>query len=409
MYAYIARQPIFNVRKEVDGYELLYRDGESGNVANITDGDQATRRLLSDAIMLFGLPKLTNGRPAFVNFTENLLLSDFAYMANPKEVVVEILESNQGDPALIQKLEEMKNAGYTLALDDYTGDPKFDRLLHLADIIKVDFRLTDRAQQKRLAEELSRWKATLLAEKVETLEDFDAACEMGYTLFQGYFFEKPRMFSKRFPSVAASCYGRMLREIQRKDVDFDVCARIVHSDAYMTYTLMQKIHTLNYYHGNLISSIKHGLVMLGVEELRRWVFLLLARQGNITHSEELPRRAYLRALFLERLMERCDGAPPGEQGFLLGMFSLLDKILGIQMEEILKDMALDPALKAALLGEENAFSRFLQYAVVYEMTNPNLLFPDIGLRLDDQEVSKLYMKCIVDTDETFGLSVGRCG
>lgn len=151
MYAYIARQPIFDRNKQVHGYELLYRDGKSGNMANISDGDQATRYLLSDALMLFGLPRLTNGHPAYVNFTENLIRTDFAYLAKPKEIIVELLEYIQVDEAMVEKLKDMKKAGYTLAMDDYGGNPRFDPLLPLMDVIKVDFRQTTPWQQQGLA------------------------------------------------------------------------------------------------------------------------------------------------------------------------------------------------------------------------------------------------------------------
>lgn len=402
MYAYIARQPIFDRNKQVHGYELLYRDGKSGNAANISDGDQATRYLLSDAIMLFGLPQLTNGHPAYVNFTENLIRTDFVYLAKPKDIIVELLEDIQVDDALVEKLKALKKAGYTLAMDDYNGHPRFDPLLPLVDVVKVDFRQATPERQQGLAEKFKKTRVHLLAEKVETVEEFDAARDMGYALFQGYFFEKPKILNKKFPSVAATTCGRMIVELQRKTVDFNACAWIVHSDAYMTYMLLQRVRTLHFYRGNLISGIKNSLVMLGEEELRRWTLLLMARQYNVTYTEELPRQAYLRALFLERLMQSTPKAPRGEQGFLLGMFSLMDKILGMPMADVLKDIPLEPALKAALLGrEDNQFSKFLQFAIMYEKADLNLILPEIGLPIDGDQVARLYMECMGDADRTF--------
>ncbi len=402
MYAYIARQPIFNLHKKVTGYELLYRDGVSGNVANIIDGDAATCRLLSDALFLFGLSKLTNQHPAFINFTRNLIMNGFVEVTDPKEVVVEILEDVVVDADFLAQLKFLKDKGYRLALDDYVGNAKFKDVLPYVDIVKVDFRQADQAHQRKLANRLKKQSVVLLAEKVETQEEFNAAIEMGYTLFQGYFFEKPRILNKRLPSLASSLYGRLLNELQRKEVDFTACAKIIHSDASMTYMVLRKVQTLAYYRGNLVSGIKHGLIMMGSEEFRRWIILLLARQNNVTNSEELIRKAYLRGLFTQELMKHADGAPNGEDGFLLGMFSLLDRILGSRMEELLVDLNLNDELKNALLGQDdNVFSQFLQYVWLYEMANPNLILPDLHLRLDDREVAELYMRCIVEADAAF--------
>lgn len=403
MYAYVARQPIFNIYKEVVGYELLYRDGKSGNAANIVDGDAATYSVLSDAITLFGLPMLTNKHSAFVNFTRNLIMNDFVFLTNPKDIVVELLEDINVDATLLNKLEAMKQAGYVLALDDYAGDPKFDPILPLLDIVKVDFELSpDRGRQREISEKLREVGVSLLAEKVETVEDFDAAADMGFTLFQGYFFEKPRIFNKRIPTLAKSSYGRILGELQKHDVDFDTCAHIIHSDASMTYMLMKKVQSLNYYRGNPIVGIKLALVMMGVGDLRRFILLLLARKNNVTQSDELVRRAFMRGLFVEKLIKNSNHELDSEQGFLLGMFSLLDRILGTKMEDLLKDIGLDPDVKQALVGrEENIFSYFLQYVLIYEMGNPRLILPDVKLRVDDRTVADFYMECMVNTDATF--------
>lgn len=402
MYAYIARQPIFNVKKEVAAYELLYRDGVNGNRAVIQDGDQATRCLLSDAITLFGLSNLTNHHPAYVNFTESLIRDDFPYMADPKEVVVEILENTRIDQNLEEKLRKLREDGYTLALDDYVGGSQFEPILPLFQVIKVDFRQLDYEQRRQITRKLRTLNTTMLAEKVETLEDFQQALDWGYRLFQGYFFEKPQVLNKQVPALAATSYGRILRELQRPEVNLDACAHIVHSDALLTYLLMQKVHTLNFYRGNLISNIRYGLVMMGMNSLRRWIFLLLVRQNNVTHSDELPRQAYLRGLFIKGLIENSSCDLNSEDGFLLGMFSLLDKILGMDMVEALKELNISGELKDALLGAQtNEYGLFLQYALIYDMTNPNLICPDLPIELTDRQIARLYMKCIQATDEAF--------
>lgn len=404
MDAYIARQPVFNQKREVTGYELLYRDGVSGNQAIFTDGDKATSRLLSDAITLFGLPKLTNRKPAYVNFTENLIMNDFVLLARPQEVVVEILESVKATDALLNKLEGLKKQGYVLALDDYTGDSSFDRMLPYIDILKVDFRLTTPQRRKEIVHRSKKQTGLrLLAEKVETQEEFEQAADLGYQLFQGYFFQKPVMFGKKLPSLAATSYGRILKEMQNRDINLDNCARIIHADPVLTYRIMQKAQTMQYYRGNIITVIQQALMLMGTDELRRWIILLLARENNVTRCDELVRESYLRGIFAERLLAQTEHADRSEEGFLLGMFSLLDKILGLSMEEILQDVELGSEVKDALLGvQENRYTPLLQYIIVYEMGNPSLLLPNIGIALSSREVARLYMRCLIDVDKTFG-------
>lgn len=406
MEAYLARQPIFDIRHRVIGYELLYRDAHAQERARILDSDKATCQLLSDAVTLFGLPRLTNAKRAFVNFTENLILNDFVRLTNPREVVVELLEDIQVTDALVEKLGELKRAGYTLALDDYTGGDEFERLLPLIDILKVDFRLTSREEQARIAAQKKvRPGLRLLAEKVETRHELERAHAMGYDLFQGYYFSRPRTVQKRFASPAKSSYGRILKELQHPNIDVERCARIVRADAVLSYRLMQKVRRLEYYRGNAIHNIPQALTMMGTNEMRRWFILVLARENSVVESEELLREAYLRGTFAEQLMRHTQYAAWSEEGFFLGMFSLMDRILGIRTETLLKEVALpSPVVQALLWREDNFYTQLLQYIMIYEMVNPALIFPDIGLDISEREVSSLYMRCLVDADRTFNLT-----
>lgn len=404
MDAFIARQPIFNSKRQVSGYELLYRDSPSASTASFPDGDQATCCLLSDAITQFGLPKLTNRKLAYVNFTQNLILNDFVLLAKPKEIVVELLEDLRVNDLLLEKLQGLKERGYVLALDDYDGDPAFDPVLPYIDILKVDFKLASPARRWEIAQWAKRQQGLrLLAEKVETQQEYESAVEMGYQLFQGFFFQRPVTLKKKIPSLAASSYGRILNEVQKKEVDFSTCAHIIHADAVLTYNMLLKVQTLEYYRGNNITAIRQALIVLGTNELRRWILLMLARENNVTRCDELVRQSYLRGVFAQRLLEHTADAARSENGFLLGIFSLLDQILGISMEEILQDVELPEEIgKALLYREESLYSSLLLYVTVYEMGNPKLLLPDLGLDLSPIDVSHIYMNCLLETDKAFG-------
>lgn len=407
MYAYITRQPVYNGKQEIIGYELLCRKTKRGKKA-VRDDSVAIRRVLSDAVTLFGIPKITDKRQAFILFTRDLIMDDYPRMADPKEIVVEVQESVQMDEPLVDKLRELKKDGYILALANYSGDPRYDELLPLFHIIKVDFQATTGVMLKLLARTLSGCRAWLLAEKIETEKAFHRAEELGFQFFQGGYFGKPSRVSKQVPTLAASSYGMLMNEVMKPVVDYDTCCQVIQSDVVLTYMLLKHVQTVKYYRGNVINDIKRGLVMMGTEELRRWIWLVLMRQKNVSHSDDLPRMAYLRGKFIEGLMENSNNAPAKTEGFLLGMFSLLDKILGNKMETILQDLNLNPELKAALLGErENAFSDFYQYALIYEMGDDRLWYPDIHLRLSMDQVNELYNKCAAQTNAIFQKTGGR--
>lgn len=404
MYARIARQPVFNTNKEVYGYDLLYRGGPGDYTGSIRAAreEAEAKSVLSDAITIFGLANLTNHLPAFIHFTENLLVDGFAYLADRKDLVIEVSGGIEVNDDLRDKLRELKKAGYRLALREATGDHAVRDILRYFDYLRVDFAATEQLEYWSGLLQKTQSGIRLLVENIETLEAFQQACRLGGTLFQGTFFDRPKVISQRVPELATTSYGNLLNELQKPVIDFAACSRIIQNDAVLTYLFLRQIQTANYYRGNQIVEIKRGIVMMGSTELRRWLLLVLLRQNNVTHSDELARQCYLRGRFIERLMECSDQAPDSSQGFLLGMFSLLDKILGTSMDELLKDLQIDPELKTALLGlEENTYSIFLQYVMIYEMKNSRLLFPDIHLRLAEQEVPALYMQCVAETDQAF--------
>ena len=398
MYAYIARQPIYNLNKEIRSYELLYRDARNGNVSNFTDGDAATRSVLSEAMSLFGLSKLTNGHMAYIHFTKNLILNDFVRLADPKEVAVEVMADITVDAAVTRKLEELRKLGYTLVLEDYDGHGQYNPILPLINIVRVDFRRFGKDDLKRFARKLKKVPVTMLAEKIETQSDFNAAKDMGFLLFQGYYFEKPRLMNKRIPTLVESPYGRLLNELLKPNVDFEVCAEMIRSDAAMTYLLLTRAGFQDNFGGNVLPDIRRMLIQMGQGELERYALLLLARENCAAASDEPIRQGCQRGLFIERLMERMD--VDSSEGFLLGMFSMMDRILDTPMEQLVEGIGLNGHMKAALAGwEDNRYTMWLQYVMLYEMSNPRLILPDLPSRVPDDEVSEIYMRCFADADE----------
>lgn len=404
MNTYIARQPIFDRDLKVGGYELLYRDSHFSDRAVFDDGDKATSKLLYSAFTQFSLPKLSNHLPAFINFTDSLILADFPKLVNPSDVVVEILEDVKVSDDLIKKIYELRSDGYKLALDDYIGQKIFDILLPLVDIVKVDFLATNETRQKELAGKLSKYKnLRLLAEKVETVEDFERAKESGFDYFQGYFFEKPKTMHTKTTNLSVTTYTSLMRELSNPDgINFNSVSKIIRKDATLTYKVLQRTQTLAYYRGNAITEVTRALVHMGEADVRRWVYLMVALEENVAHSDELVRQSYLRGVFAEGLMRNCHVWDDPENAFYLGMFSLLDKIFGRPINDILDEIHLPAELSLALCGQKGGFyADLLEYVKIYESGDEDTALPDIGLTIDEKEVAAIYMNSLIETDKFY--------
>ena len=236
METFVARQPIFTQQKEVHAYELLFRSGLE-NVFGDIDGDQASAKVLVDGVM--GMPTLTGGKTAFVNFTQDLLLKDVAMLFPKEHVVVELLETVEPEESVVEACRRLKLQGYRLALDDFIFDAKFEPLIALADIIKVDFLLSGPEERRDLLGLIPNKSVEFLAEKVETAAEFDEAVELGYTYFQGYFFSKPEVLSRKEIPAFKFAYLQLIQAVRESDVDFSEIEGIVKGDVALTYKLLR--------------------------------------------------------------------------------------------------------------------------------------------------------------------------
>lgn len=369
MKVYVARQPIFDAKRNCVAYELLYRDGLQNSFNANLDGTIATKRLASDALTAFGLEKLTNGRRAFINFTRELLLTDFASYFHPDDVMIEILEDVKIDGRLVQIIKDLRKKGYKVALDDYIGDPQLDILLPNVDLIKVDFLLLDEDSKHKIAKRLKRFPVKLLAEKVETQEDFDFAISLGFDYFQGYFFAKPQIYVSKNSRVLHQNFLRIMRELRSPEPDFDKITDIIQMDVNLTYRLLKLINSARYYVNNEVTSIKLALTLLGVEEIQKWFSLIFLRDTGTDEPTELVKTSLVRAYFSEKIAADFRMGDRKDEVFLLGLFSMLDSIMHTPMKEALTDVPLSDDIKEALLGTQNVFYDILSLISAYELAD----------------------------------------
>ncbi len=363
---YIARQPIYNSSGQVQAYELLYRDTERNySAASSVGNETATGAVLSESILNFGMNELTNGKKAFVNFGEGRLLNQAAYLLNPEQFVIEILENVVFTIEVIDALYTLKAAGFDVALDDYIGTALPEEILSLIDIIKIDFKDTTKEQRAAFAPELIHQGKILLAEKVETKEEVLEAMSLDCQLFQGYYYSKPVILTKKRMDISTVSYLKLCKELAEPTMNLDNIAWIINWDAHLTYKLLKRMKTLQYYRGNTINSIKHALVMMGNEEVRRWIMLILVRGIVNIRSDELIRNALIRAFMCEKLAKESNHHQYADKAFSTGMFSILTTD-NDHNPDALGDIQLPKDILDALAGTDNLLKRFLDITLCYE-------------------------------------------
>lgn len=369
MTVYVARQPIFNNKEETVAYELLYRNQKGQAFADITNGDQATLELLKNSLLNIGIDRLSEGKMLFINFTENLLLIDPPAFLEKRKIVIEILEDVKSSKELIQSCQKLREKGYMLALDDYVLHKKNKQLVPLANIIKVDFLQTPKHERQRMMRELKSYNIRWLAEKVETREQFQQAIEEGFSLFQGFFFSKPALLSGDPIPEFYNNYAVILNEMDSPSPNILKIARLIEGNLSLSYQLLKLLNKTAFIQREKVKTIHQAIMLIGLDELKKWIAFIMMDTNKQMCSEEVMRTSLVRAKTLDQLARHYFPDQPASQFFLLGMFSMIDALLGKPMEDILAELPIDLEIKEALLLKENHFSKTLQLIKSVEAAN----------------------------------------
>ncbi|MDO6446758.1 HDOD domain-containing protein [Colwellia sp. 1_MG-2023] len=365
MYSYVARQPILDINKNVIAYELLFRDGKSNSFPNI-DPNLATSNILTNNHLTLGIEQITGDLPGYINFHAITLIRRFPSFLDPKKVVIEILEDLDVSNKLIETVKLLKEKGYTLALDDFDFDKKWDVLLPFIDIIKVDVLAFSLLDISKLIRTLPDSNITLLAEKVETLEQFEKLKMLGFTSFQGYFFAKPEILKQRKITTAKQNILDLIGQASKTELDNEVIGDIFSADPGLTYKLLRFINSPTYGNNQEITSLKHALVYIGELELKKFITLLALSDLNAGKCDEVMRLSLNRAKFCELVSQtKLDEENP-PKAFLTGMLSMIDGVLDHDLEFVLKALPIHPEIKSALRNESNYLNDYLTLAKLIE-------------------------------------------
>lgn len=365
---FVARQPIFKRNKEVFAYELLFRSGLTNYFDPLQNGEEATSKVITNSFLLIGIATITEGKKAFINFSEEMLLQGYPSLFPKEFTVVEVLETVAATPEVVEACETLVGAGYVLALDDFLYEDRFLPLIKLAKIIKFDIRQMSLAELERQAKIVSRYNVKLLAEKIETMEEFEAAKSLGFELFQGYFFSRPHIMEGRDIPGSKLHYLQVLKVIQDEDYDFAELANYVSRDVSLAYKLLKYANSAYFARRQKLSSIEMAVAMLGQVTLRKWLSLMMLSYLADDKPSELLRLAAFRGSFCELIASQLlDRRKDAGMFHTVGMFSLLPAMLDKAMADILPELALPEAIEEALLSEvATPLSRTLRLVMAYE-------------------------------------------
>ncbi|MBU0729179.1 MAG: HDOD domain-containing protein [Proteobacteria bacterium] len=349
---FIARQPIFRKNQKVYGYELLFRKGLANFFDPAQDGDQASSSVLTNSFLLIGISELTEGKKAFINFSDVMLVKEFPSLFPKEYTVIEVLETTMATPEVIDACRILRNKGYMIALDDFSYREELIPLLALADIVKFDVRMLSMDELRRQIEIVSRYNVRLLAEKVEDFDEYEALKAMGFDLFQGYFFQKPKIVAGRDIPGSKLQYLQVLRQLQDENYNFDKIAELISRDVSLSYKLLKYVNSAYFGLRREIQSLQSAVAMVGEIDLKKWLNLVMLSYLAEEKPVELLKSSILRAEFCNILGQRFGaGKKEKEKFYTVGMFSLLDALLDKSMAFILEGLSLSEDINDALLGK----------------------------------------------------------
>lgn len=400
MEVFVAKQPIYNRLQEVYAYELLYRKSLDNSFPDV-NGDEATADVIINSYLNIGIDKLSEGKPCFINFTEKLLQLKIPTYFGPREIVIEVLETVRPTEEIVEICKELKELGYRIALDDviFNEDNDYGNpLFQLADYIKVDFLKTEKDVRRKLEKVAKELEIKLVAEKIETKEAYEDALEHGYHYFQGFLFAKPTIISTYdIPTCFFLNYDKV-EGLSMTEESMDFIINMVEKDPSITYKLLKLVNSPLSRTKQKIYSVKQAVMLLGLIEIKKWLYVLSVRAKateNINMSKDMIHLSLTRAKMCESIERiRRNRATPSAY-FTLGMFSLVDKLVGVPMEKLLVHLPLHDDLSAALTGVQNSFKDVLDLVTAVEQAEWSKIKEKCQeLRIEEKDLFKIYAESL---------------
>jgi EAL and modified HD-GYP domain-containing signal transduction protein len=402
----VARQPILDRNKNTVAYELLYR---SKNNKAIIDGSQATAEVIINSFNDIGINNLTSGKPAFINFTAELIKADIFEILPQNKIGIEILEDIRMDQHLIDCSRKIKESGHLILLDDFVYKKELIPLVEIADIIKIDFLETKGSQRKNIIDFIKKHhnsNVNFLAEKIENYKEFKSAYDCGYDYFQGYFFKKPNVFiNRKIPSYKFT-YLEVINELNSINPDLKKIAEIIKKDSAMTYSLLRTINAAIF--GYEVSNLSQATSLLGTKRLKKWALLNLIKGLSSDKPDALFINTLTRGKMAELIGEKI-GRNNIEIFYISGMLSLLDAYMDRDIINIMEEISLDKEIKEALVLRKGVIGSVLNIINYLENAEWDKLSKECETyNLDEADILKIFIRSVEYADKIMANMESNC-
>lgn len=392
---FIGRQPIFDKNLDVYAYELLFRQGGGSLSAEVIDGDSATSQVLMNCFVEIGLENIVGRHKAFINLTSTFLSNtDLITVVPPSQLVLEVLEDIEPTDKIINALKTLKENGHTLALDDFIYDSKFDPFIEVANYIKIDITTLDNSEIKQHVEKLKTYNLKLLAEKVETYEEFEFLQELDFDFFQGYFFSKPTVVTAKTLEPNQLAVLQLVARVNDPNIEVEELSKLISSDVSLSHKVLKFINSPASGLRTEIDSIQRAVVLLGIATIKNWVTIMALAAGS-KKPAELGSTALIRARSCE-LLAKAKGLSKPDSFFTVGLFSPLDAMMDQPLDVLLNELPLSPETMSALLEQKGILGEALNCTLAMERGDSSRI---AFQSLDISELSTIYLQAIAWADE----------
>jgi EAL and modified HD-GYP domain-containing signal transduction protein len=395
MFAFIARQPILDREKDVFAYELLFRDGKSNCYPDVVR-DEATTKHISKNYLTLGLDDISCSKKSFINFQSQTLMGGLPSSLDPENVVIELVDGAYDHDSLLNICKHVKNMGYKLALEDYRLDPKWNEFLSYVDMVKVN---TTQSNYDTISQNVHRFldaDVQLIAEKVDTQQDFSIYRDMGFDYFQGYFFARPESVTNRDLPTSKLTLVELMGASSSASFNIDNVNQVIEHDVGLSYMLLRFINNPTINKRYKITSLRHALNYMGEVEIKKFIALLALANLSDNKPIELLHLSLVRAKFCDLVaaQKKIGDNPP--TGFLVGLFSLLDALLDQDMKSLINQLPLVDEVKVALCGGQSELSIYLTLARAFESGSWLKVIRIAGiLEIDQKRLHSLFNEAIV--------------
>jgi EAL and modified HD-GYP domain-containing signal transduction protein len=367
---YVARQPILDRAKNLFAYELLLRDSLDNIFPKNINEDVATAKIIEGLEFNLGLESLTQGSLAFINFTHDSIINGYPLLLDKDKIVVEILETAKPGKKLLAACIDLKDKGYSIALDDYEHDSTWRHFFPYVDIIKLDYSLTSEQQFQEIITALKPFPhIKLLAEKIETYAEFQHAITIGCEYYQGYFFSRPEIIKTVAFNPSQIAVVNLWSEINKAELDFKNITAIFEDDINLSFKLLRYVQSPIFKRDAAIQTIKQAIIVLGIVELKRFISLLFTAQFSIGKPKALTIMALSRGRFCELMVNATLPINSQPSAFLIGLLSLIDAMVDGDIQELMDKLPLHQDMKDAIINRKGKSANFLKLCELFEKGN----------------------------------------